>query len=195
MMTDGIWNGADGSPSQTLRPDHSSFNLPDNESFSGSRAPYSDATTNTLADLAMHYWATDLNPGLDNEIKPYTRFSNANADTQYWDPRNNPSDWQNMTNYMVGLGLSSALNDPDIPGLTTHLKAASLPCPQALKTGRQLAAAVPTTCMICGMRQSIRAVNFSVPTARANWSLHLMTSSTASQNALQRPVSRGFRHQ
>ncbi|PKM30519.1 MAG: pilus assembly protein PilY [Gammaproteobacteria bacterium HGW-Gammaproteobacteria-11] len=115
MMTDGIWNGADGSPSQTLRPDHSSFNLPDNESFSGSRAPYSDATTNTLADLAMHYWATDLNPGLDNEIKPYTRFSNANADTQYWDPRNNPSDWQNMTNYMVGLGLSSALNDPDIP--------------------------------------------------------------------------------
>lgn len=115
MMTDGIWNGDNGSPSQTLRPDHSSFTLPDNQSYSGSRSPYADATTNTLADLAMHYWATDLNPGLDNEIKPYTRFSNPTAATQYWDPRNNPSTWQNMTNYMVGLGLSAALSDPDIP--------------------------------------------------------------------------------
>ncbi|WP_022961888.1 pilus assembly protein [Halopseudomonas pelagia] len=115
MMTDGIWNGANGSPNSTLRADHSNFNLPDGQSYSNSRRPYADATTNTLADLAMHYWATDLNTGLDNEVKPYTRFTNTNAATQYWDARNNPATWQNMTNYMVGLGLGSSLNNSSVP--------------------------------------------------------------------------------
>ncbi len=115
MMTDGIWNGANGSPTSTLRADHSNFTLPDGQNYVDNRRPYADATTNTLADLAMHYWATDLNTGLDNEVKPYTRFTSANAATQYWDARNNPATWQNMTNYMVGLGLGSALNDPDVP--------------------------------------------------------------------------------
>ncbi|WOD12127.1 PilC/PilY family type IV pilus protein [Pseudomonas sp. NyZ704] len=109
MMTDGMWNGADGSPTGTLRADHSSFDLPDGKAYNGSRRPYADSTTNTLADLAMHYWGTDLRPSLDDDLKPYIRFTSTNADEEYWDPRNNPADWQHMVNFTVGLSLTSAL--------------------------------------------------------------------------------------
>jgi len=114
MMTDGMWSGADGNPTGTLRADHSSFTLPDGRSYNGSLRPYADATTNTLADMAMHYWATDLRPTLDNNIKPYTRFTDTSLDTQYWDPRNNPATWQHMINFTVGLSLTSALDQAGI---------------------------------------------------------------------------------
>ncbi|MFT6463656.1 pilus assembly protein [Halopseudomonas sp.] len=110
MMTDGMWNGADGSPEGTLRADHSSFNLSDGKDYNGLKRPYADTTTNTLADLAMHYWATDLRPTLDNDLKPYNRFTSTSADEQYWDPRNNPAAWQHMVNFTVGLALTSALD-------------------------------------------------------------------------------------
>lgn len=110
MMTDGMWNGNDGSPTGTLRADHSSFTLPDGEAYDGSLRPYADSTTNTLADIAMHYWATDLRPTIDNDLKPYNRFTSTNADEQYWDPRNNPAEWQHMVTFTVGLALTSALD-------------------------------------------------------------------------------------
>ena len=110
MMTDGMWNGANGSPSGTLQPDHSSFALPDGSSYNGSRSPYADTTENTLADLAMHYWSTDLRPTIDNELKPFNRFTSISAEEQYWDPRNNPATWQHMVNFTVGLSLTSALD-------------------------------------------------------------------------------------
>lgn len=110
LMTDGMWNGSFTAPTDTFRHDASSFTLPDGTAYNGERAPFADTTANTLADLAMHYWATDLRPGLANEIKPFTRFPNANPDTQYWDPRNNPATWQHMVNFTVGLALSNALN-------------------------------------------------------------------------------------
>ncbi|MDO9625826.1 MAG: PilC/PilY family type IV pilus protein [Pseudomonas sp.] len=114
MMTDGMWNGANGTPTNALRPDHVDFTLPDGTSYVKTRRPYADATTSTLADLAMHYWATDLS-NLNNDIKPYVREKNSNATAEYWDPRNNPANWQHMTNYMVGLGLSEALNNANVP--------------------------------------------------------------------------------
>lgn len=116
LMTDGMWNATTGgSPTGPLRFDHSNFTVPTGQSYVNTRRPYADATTDTLADLAMHYWATDLNPSLSNDIKPYIRHKNANATTEFWDPRNNPATWQSMTNYMVGLGLSEALNNPNVP--------------------------------------------------------------------------------
>lgn len=114
MMTDGMWNGNNGSPTTTLRPDHTGFTLADGTQYANNRRPYADATTSTLADLAMHYWATDLST-LPNEVKPYVRIKNGNTAIEYWDPRNNPATWQHMTNYMVGLGLSEALNNVNIP--------------------------------------------------------------------------------
>ncbi|MFN3581505.1 MAG: pilus assembly protein PilY, partial [Pseudomonas sp.] len=49
LMTDGMWNGANGSPGASPRVDHANFNLPDGQSYVNTRTPYADATTNTLA--------------------------------------------------------------------------------------------------------------------------------------------------
>lgn len=114
LMTDGKWNGGNGSPSGTLRADHGSFTLPDGKSYNGSLRPYADGTKDTLADLAMHYWATDLNSGLDNKIKPYFADTSGTDDQKYWNARNNPASWQHMVNFTVGLGLTSALNQPNL---------------------------------------------------------------------------------
>jgi type IV pilus assembly protein PilY1 len=55
------------------------------------KAPYKDGVSNTLADVAMKYWVTDLQPALANEV-PTTP--------------NDPAFWQHMTTFTVGLGWS-----------------------------------------------------------------------------------------
>ncbi|MGA4530959.1 pilus assembly protein [Ectopseudomonas chengduensis] len=110
LMTDGMWNGNNGFPTGTLRSDHSSFSVA-GMNYDGTRAPYADKTEETLADLAMHYWATDLNTNLENKLRPYIPFRNENdAASQFWDPRNNPATWQHMVNFTMGLGLTASLN-------------------------------------------------------------------------------------
>ncbi len=117
MMTDGIWNnnvgGAVAAPSG-YRQDSSTFNLPDNRGYTGQH-PFYDATTETLADMAMHYWATDLRSGLANRVPTYVPFKSGDAATDYWDPRNNPATWQHMVNFLMGLGLTESMNNPNIP--------------------------------------------------------------------------------
>lgn len=110
MMTDGIWNDNFLNPSDSLRADESSFTLPDGVIYDGKKAPFADNTSQTVADLAMHYWATDLNPNLANEMRPYIPFKNENAAQQYWDPRNDPATWQHMVTFTMGLGLTSSLS-------------------------------------------------------------------------------------
>ncbi len=112
LMTDGMWNETTTPPS-SFRHDNDNFTLPDGTEYTGQR-PYQDDHARTLADLAMHYWATDLS-GLDNKLPAYIPFKNNNSATEYWDPRNDPATWQHMTNFIMGLGLSSALNEPGIP--------------------------------------------------------------------------------
>lgn len=114
MMTDGIWNGNDGSPSDPRKSDGASFTLPNNRTYTTSITPYADSTNNTLADLAMHYWATDLNTNLKNDLNPYIQFKNEDATTQFWDPRNNPATWQHMVNFTMGLGLTRSLSEAGI---------------------------------------------------------------------------------
>lgn len=114
MMTDGIWGTAASSTPASFRDDNSTFTLPDNTNYTG-RAPYQDSQNNTLADLAMHYWATDLRSTVANSLKPYTPYKSGNTTTDYWDPRNNPATWQHMTNFIMGLGLTQSLTNPTIP--------------------------------------------------------------------------------
>lgn len=114
LMTDGVWNSDDGAPSNTLRPDHSAFKLPDGTDYNGTRSPYADTTTNTLADLAMHYWATDLSSTLANKIKPYYADNTGTESEKYWNARNNPATWQHMVNFTVGLGLTNSLSQPNL---------------------------------------------------------------------------------
>lgn len=113
LMTDGQWNATTTMPSN-FRHDAATFTLPDGRAYSD-RKPYYDSTSNTLADLAMHYWATDLNPDLDNDLPAYIPFKSGDTATDYWDPRNDPATWQHMTNFVMGLGLTESLNNANVP--------------------------------------------------------------------------------
>lgn len=132
LMTDGIWNNQSSSPS-SFQPDQTSVTLPDLSQYNPI-PPFNDATDNTLADLAFHYWSTDARSNLANDIKPIIQAPNANSATQYWDPRNDPANWQHLTTFTVGLGLNASLNNTNIPWSNdTH----SGPGYTALKSGTQ----------------------------------------------------------
>lgn len=77
----------------------------------------------TLSDLAFHYWATDLQPGIANKIKPtilqagdetISIDSQTQTLPEYWNPKNNPATWQHMINYTIGY--KSAASWPTITG-------------------------------------------------------------------------------
>lgn len=62
------------------------------------------AAPDTLADIAMRYWVTDLRPGLANNVPSDV------AD---------PATWQHMTTYTLGFGVKGTLAYPGaLPGLT-----------------------------------------------------------------------------
>lgn len=113
LMTDGMWNSTTSDPNP-FNHDATNIDLPDGERYTGQH-PYQDDKSSTLADLAMHYWATDLNGNLDNKLPPYIPFKSGNTTTDYWDARNDPANWQHMTNFVMGLGLTSSLNNSAIP--------------------------------------------------------------------------------
>jgi type IV pilus assembly protein PilY1 len=103
-LTDGIWN----TPGSHGEYDNSSRTLPDGTSYSPV-APFKDSTSNTLADLAFKYWATDAQTTVANEVPTYTKESGSG---QYWNPKNDPATWQHMVSYFVGLGLTNTLTNP-----------------------------------------------------------------------------------
>lgn len=118
VVTDGIWNSAFTSSNA----DGSAATLPDGQQYSP-QAPFQDTTSSTLADLAFLYWRTDAQPGLDNKVPPYNTVTNSevrgpNTLSPYWNPRNDPATWQHLTGFYVGIGLSSALINPDWDGDT-----------------------------------------------------------------------------
>ncbi|MDV2451303.1 pilus assembly protein [Xanthomonas hortorum] len=123
MTTDGYWNGTtsanpgnqDGINGATYSGPNG---LPAPYGYTAS-APYSDTYTNTLADVAMQYWKTDLRRDLDN-IVPTT-----NAD---------PAFWQHMVTFAIAIGARGILNPrTDLPSLTAGTK--SWPDPQTGSTG------------------------------------------------------------
>ncbi|MFL8003188.1 pilus assembly protein [Xanthomonas vasicola] len=112
MTTDGYWNGTtsakpgnqDGADGVTYSGPNG---LPAPYGYTTS-APYSDTYSNTLADVAMQYWKTDLRTDLDN-IVPTT-----NAD---------PAFWQHMVTFAIAIGARGVLNpSTDLPGLTAGTK-------------------------------------------------------------------------
>jgi type IV pilus assembly protein PilY1 len=113
LMTDGMWNETTSNPS-SFSHDGENIALPDGKNYTKQR-PFYDAQASTLADLAMHYWATDLNPNLDNKLPAYVPFKSGNTTTDYWDARNDPATWQHMSNFVMGLGLTNSLNNSNIP--------------------------------------------------------------------------------
>ena len=113
LMTDGYYNdwfssvgNVDGSTGPTILP-------PSGPTYQYKPArPYADSYTNTLADVALKYWATDLRPDLANNV-PASPL--------------NESFWQNMSFYAIGLGIWGTL-EPNATNLS-KLKAGTLSWP------------------------------------------------------------------
>jgi type IV pilus assembly protein PilY1 len=74
-------------------------------SYNGSTRPYAQTQANTMADVAMKYWITDLRPDLDNKVRviPSTVVNGVTTTV------GNESFWQNMTFYGVALGVNGTL--------------------------------------------------------------------------------------
>lgn len=119
MFTDGVWNSdtqitggnAPGNADNTsipILPDGSAYNTGD-----ATATIFRDANSNSVADLAFKYWATDLRPNLTNDVVPRIVDRSGTAPQQYWNPKNNPATWQNMSTFTVGLGMTGTLVAPN----------------------------------------------------------------------------------
>lgn len=93
--------------------------------------PFSDTSSNTLADYAMQYWKNDLQPDVYNTATPPVKISSGMANNVA-PVGDDVSFWQNMTNFTVGLGVRGQL-DPavDLPALTAGTKVWSAAGPTA----------------------------------------------------------------
>lgn len=126
LMTDGGWNHEVTGPAVTrggLNTDGTPRRLPDGQNYAVGEPyarVYRDAwggntatgTISTMADLAMHYWSTDLAPALANDGVPRVAAAAPEVVTSpsgatvtlpaYWNPKNDPATWQHLTTYTVG---------------------------------------------------------------------------------------------
>lgn len=114
FMTDGYWNGGD--------PDNSGIDFDNEDGTDGpvhyspdgdSRQylagdPYEDSFTETLADVAMYFWANDLRPDLPNQVS-----TTPGVDEAFW---------QHMVNFTVGLGVFGSLTKDDLDELKAGTK-------------------------------------------------------------------------
>lgn len=91
LTTDGFWNGSlSNTPGNSDNANGPTVTGPNGKSYTyKSAAPYSDSTSNTLADVAMAYWKNDLRPSVANEVPPSSE---------------DPAFWQHMTTFTLGLG-------------------------------------------------------------------------------------------
>jgi len=123
LVTDGYTNG--GGP--TLSPanfDSTVISIPNavgtttyRQPLTGTTAaaPYKDASSNTMADIAMYYWGRDLRT-LANRVP---KISTLTVD--------NPSTWQNVSFYAVTLGIDGTL--PRTTTTLANLKNGTTPWP------------------------------------------------------------------
>ncbi|MBF0460564.1 MAG: hypothetical protein HQL87_04130 [Magnetococcales bacterium] len=93
LITDGYWNGDSG------------FSAVGNADGTGSTGfegyPYADSYLNTLADVAMYYYKTDLQPGLANQVPAI--------------PGVDAATHQHLVNFTVGLGVTGTLDPTTDP--------------------------------------------------------------------------------
>jgi len=78
------------------------------------RDSFGTATVSTLADLAFHYWSRDLQTGIPNLIKPLYKDKNpvtvgGTTLQPFWNLKNNPATWQNMTTFAIGFNAAATL--------------------------------------------------------------------------------------
>lgn len=99
LTTDGFWNrgqsgtgigNADGEAGSLISAPVNPDGTPGQTYQYQPQAPYTDSHSTTLADVAMHYWKTDLRPTMDNIVQ-------------------GEAFWQNMTTFGISIGLRGTL--------------------------------------------------------------------------------------
>lgn len=107
LMTDGYWSG--GEDKYRARTSDARENVDNQNGVVIAKAPpessttyqytastpYSDAYSDTLADVAMYYWKRDLRTDLDNNVPTNSK---------------DPAFWQHVTTFTVGLGVTGSVS-------------------------------------------------------------------------------------
>jgi type IV pilus assembly protein PilY1 len=92
LTTDGFWNESFSGAGNADGTNGTQVTGPNGQSYTyTAAAPYKDSKSNTLADVAMKYWETDLKSNIANEVIPSTE---------------DPAFWQHMTTFTLGLGFT-----------------------------------------------------------------------------------------
>lgn len=102
LTTDGYWNTGVASSGNADGTSGTAIKGPLGKSYTYSpAAPFSDEHSNTLADVAMKYWKTDLRieDYMGNDAKP----ENNNVPTS----DANPAFWQHMVTFGISIGLKT----------------------------------------------------------------------------------------
>jgi type IV pilus assembly protein PilY1 len=112
LMTDGYWNGTGASSPRNTNVDGSTSTSSMNKFFTYTPSkPYMDGEPDTLADVAMYYWVTDLRPDWNDVKKKNVPVSKDGVDTAFW---------QHLVQYTVGLGVKGSLDSTkDLPALSS----------------------------------------------------------------------------
>ncbi len=112
LTTDGYWNdrtGA-GTPGNSDNSSGAVMTRPDGPSYQyTAQDPYRDNWSNTLADIAMEYWKTDLRP----EAQMANIVPSSATD---------PAFWQHMVTFGISIGLQGTL---DVPSTLSLVRAKS----------------------------------------------------------------------
>ena len=112
MMTDGFYNGGYGGGVGNADGDD------DSEWDSGTAGPYGDNQSNTLADIAMEFYETDIRPGIPNELTPPPSGVDENKE-------------QHVVTYSIAFGVDGDLTE--MPANTTDAFAWPAPTTDAAK--------------------------------------------------------------
>lgn len=113
LTTDGYWNdgtvatgtGGDGNNGSVITNSPVPVGDPNYKTYQYTQAlPYKDSNSNTLADVAMKYWKTDLRGDLTNNVP--SEYSSVAAENNA--VGKDPAFWQHMVTFTISIGLKTA---------------------------------------------------------------------------------------
>lgn len=112
-MTDGYWNG--GSAGGNV--DGRSYTLPDGRTYNPAGLPanrqiYPDSNVGYLADNTFLFWSRDARTDIPNNVPQHWVDTTGTTDENYYNPKNDPANWQHMVTFTIGLGIDGTLNHP-----------------------------------------------------------------------------------
>lgn len=75
--------------------------------------PFRDGSSNAVADIAFEQWITDAQTGIPNQVPVYIQAQNSVENTEYWNPLNDPAEWQHLTTFTIAYGLTPLMTAPN----------------------------------------------------------------------------------